>query len=492
MRKLYAALFITSLLSGTIAQASQLAPAEVPDASVAPNPMLLQAPQYVPLEQSKLNAALENAHKGDSVAQDLVVQNNYWGFLNMDNPVNNFGFIIPNQCHQESPLTWSNIEERAIQDHQYAYTLINACASRANRGMAPVSFFENYPKLFQILKINADEGDSNAQFNLGVLYQQFSRWPRQLGLDLQTHTINELALQLFRKSANQRNYHAQIALGMMHYKARDFVAALPWFLAARNSKTGEIYLRDVLPGGSCPQVEGSFLEEVEAIEFQLNQLVGSHTTKIGLHNPQGSFSEHKCVIPQLTKLYQKVLTVEDEACKRLVSLKHTTPGFLLSSYMFSRVNIQQLKELVSKQSEPHLVAVDTINKAPHLTIGVKNVAIKSAFLAYVNQIDEIFSKAEKALKKIKEYYRLGLDSAVGELMTKRLVALKNNDEASLQAFEAQKTYVDEVTLILKPHLKEIKQEIVVLLAVKDAFKTLLVDTDANRNFEFKEYLKPTK
>jgi len=103
----------------------------------------------------------------------------------------------------------------------------------------------DYATAIKIFKTLAEQGNTKAQFNLGVMYYQGQGVPKDY----------KEAARWFRKAAEQGNADAQSDLGVMYAKGRgvpkDYVTAYMWFnLAAQDAglpeSVGEI--RDALAG----------------------------------------------------------------------------------------------------------------------------------------------------------------------------------------------------------------------------------------------------
>jgi TPR repeat protein len=476
-------------------------------------------PKFEPMQPNKLPALFDRAKGGDREAQAQYVNENYWGFLNMG--ACNYGFMYTPPLNVPD---WEDIEQRAKDNHHYAFTLINSYAALVQNRPSNESFANKFPKLFESLQKKAESGDADAQFNLGVVYRKF--FGPRLGLQLKSDP-REIADEWFIKAAAQDHPHAQVALGLLCASGQSFadcpfgrnpVAALRWFYASKDTKTSQENLRGILskeqfqrtfvPFGrqsQAPHQEGTFLEELEKIKFQLNSLLGEHSLQAKIHHPEGTFPDHQFAIPELSSRYAKVVEVEEQALNILTSLENSRPGFM-TQFTVGGANKEQIGRMISHQTQPHFVAIHDIKGVSYLTLGEENVTIATHFLAYLEGIEEKFDKAEKILKKDGKSYQRRLDLHSDELKETRLLCLaaqktwqkdcsemnKKKLDEEAKRFNEQEQKYEEMKLLLKPTIKKMKEERALLAKVKEDIQTLVQKSLGKRNHDFIEdnpYLK---
>ena len=97
----------------------------------------------------------------------------------------------------------------------------------------------DYAVALELLRTLAEQGDADAQFNLGNMYYE------GMGVS-QDYTE---ALRWYRRAAEQDNADAQVNLGVMYYEGegvpQDYVQAHKWFnLAASQFSSSQRELRD--------------------------------------------------------------------------------------------------------------------------------------------------------------------------------------------------------------------------------------------------------
>lgn len=476
-------------------------------------PQRREQPRFELLQNDQLPGLFDRAKKGDREAQNQVIQRNYWGFLNRGACIDSWMFMEKNL--QLNVPDWEDIERRAMDDDQYAYTLINAYADLLRSSPSNKPFTDKFPDLFRSLHEKADTGDACAQFNLGVVYHQF-RGRGQLGLQMKSSPM-EITDQWLLKAAAQDHPHAQVTLGFLCARGASFadvqfgrnpVAALGWFYASKDTKTSQENIKSLVvrQQPQRPQQEGSFHEELKKIKSQLNSLLGEHSLQAGIHHPEGTFPDHQFAIPELSTRYTKVVRMEEQALNILTSLENSRPGFMITQVMVGGANKEEIGRMISRRSQPPFVAIHDIKGVSYLTLEQENVTIAAHFLAYLEEIDEKFSKADKVLKKEGKSYQRRLDIHLDELKETRLLCLaaqkawqkdrsdenkKKLDEAAKRFNEQEQKYEDK-KLLLKPTIKKIKEERDLLAMVKEDMKTLIPELSALRNLDFTEdnpYLK---
>ena len=105
-----------------------------------------------------------------------------------------------------------------------------------------------YAEAVSWYRIAADQGDADAQYNLGTMYRDGEGVPRDYAE----------ALKWFRKAAVQGDARAQASLGIMYTIGsgvpQDYVLALMWSnLAASQENEGAISLRELVAGRMTPE-----------------------------------------------------------------------------------------------------------------------------------------------------------------------------------------------------------------------------------------------
>lgn len=454
------------------------------------NLSLTKQPKFELLNATQQRELIQLAERGDEKAQKEIIERNYWGFIDPQYQNSIWGL-----CDRGQPrfnlLSWNNIEIRAIEDDQFAYALIDSYVHFLRwqpRYATRVSFADKFPKLIGGIQEKAEAGDINASFNLGVIYKQD---PQSLRLPVSSVGPRNLAFEWVKRAAIQGHSLATSALGLMSHqgyfddKGRNDVEALRWYLASKNNKLSQEGLRDILVcPREVPQGPETFHQEVQKITELLNTVWGRHAMHIELHTPKGNFLESKFAIPQLAEHYRKVVAVEVEALDLLTHLQETTPGFMMTSVKLKEV--RDRKHMLDRQTVPPYVSVDVVDKAEYLTLGDKNVSIASQLLTYASKLEEKFALADKTLKKVGKYYKIQMDLGISELMIRRLVALKNQDEPSSQRFKEQEKHVEELELMLKPPLQEVEEERLLLTEVKENIKSLIPHKVGSRNHDFRE------
>ena len=105
-----------------------------------------------------------------------------------------------------------------------------------------------YAEAVSWYRIAADQGDADAQYNLGTMYRDGEGVPRDYAE----------ALKWFRKAAVQGDARAQASLGIMYTIGsgvpQDYVLALMWSnLAASQENEGAISLRELVASKMTPE-----------------------------------------------------------------------------------------------------------------------------------------------------------------------------------------------------------------------------------------------
>jgi TPR repeat protein len=112
-------------------------------------------------------------------------------------------------------------------------------------------------KLFLEAKAKADQGDADAQFNLGVMYAK--------GQGVVKDEVE--AVKWFRKAADQGNAEAQSNLGVMYAKGegvvKDEVEAVKWFRKAADQGDADAQYN---LGVMYAKGQGVVKDEVEAVK----------------------------------------------------------------------------------------------------------------------------------------------------------------------------------------------------------------------------------
>ena len=107
---------------------------------------------------------------------------------------------------------------------------------------------QDYAEAVSWYRKAADQGDADAQYNLGSVYRDGEGVPRDYAE----------ALKWFRKAAVQGDARAQASLGMMYTIGsgvpQDYVLALMWSnLAASQENEGATSLRELVAGKMTPE-----------------------------------------------------------------------------------------------------------------------------------------------------------------------------------------------------------------------------------------------
>ena len=115
---------------------------------------------------------------------------------------------------------------------------------------------EDYPRALEIFTRLAEQGDSTAQYNVGIMYH----WGRGVPQDYQQ------AVKWYRKAAEQGHVGAQYALGFMYRDGkglpRHYVQALKWFYLA---KTGNEVQANQAIQWIVPEMSRQQIEQAEAL-----------------------------------------------------------------------------------------------------------------------------------------------------------------------------------------------------------------------------------
>lgn len=446
---------------------------------------LHQQPKFEVINEPQL---LQLADQGDEKAQKELIERNYWGFLNKQFQ-NSLWSLADRGTPRFKILSWKDVETRAIEDDRIAYALINAYDQFNRWSFQKLSFDQKFPRLFQSIKERAEVGDLNACFNLGVIYLRGLTSIFVPSDNSRNHRA--LAVLWMKKAALGGHSLAVSSMGLLSHQGyateggRNDVEALRWYLPSSKNKLSRDGLCELL---SCSRDtskrEETFHQEVQKIKEQLQTLWGRHAMHVQVHNPNNGFIESKYVIPQLGKLYQKVVEVEVESLDLLTRLQETTPGF-----MMTRVQLKESrdrKKMLDQQTNPPFVSVDVIDTVEYLTLGDKNVPIVFQLLAFVGKIEEKFGEADKVLKRIGKLYQMQIDQALSKLMTRRIFAIPSDDETSVQRFMEQQKHLEELENLLKPHIEEISEERKLLAKIKEDFKGLIPHKAGSRNRDFRE------
>ncbi|MDP1724376.1 MAG: hypothetical protein Q8L85_06710 [Alphaproteobacteria bacterium] len=458
-----------------------------------------------------LSDLTQRANEGDKDAQDQIIEGFYWGFVQYTQEKGRFGLKVS---------TWDDIENRAILDDRYAYALIHSYEHVLRwlfRGIGRKPFVETFPKLFKAIQEGAERNDPNAQFLFGILHLELQNIVAT-GSEIPPAEYRAAALKWVKSAADQGHLRALISLGYMvqhgNPEGRSEVEALRWCFASQETKISQDALKTKLlivkdsalekanqdarknrllsVEQIALQKENTFKEKLQQDIEKLIFLVDSHKFQKELHNPDGGQFENQLAIPQFAELYENLLGFEIEAGEFLTMLQKARPGFMVNDIMIREIRSRET--LINMQTEPHYASVSKFQGAEYLNLGEENVKMAKQLLSYSAEIDEKFVIAEKALKKIKKYYKIALDASLSKLARARLVALKFQDEASVLKFKKKEERLKEDELIFRPLLNAAKNERMILVEVKNNIKNLIAGNVSNRNADFFEaypfFLKP--
>jgi len=470
-----------------------------PTPAPQPKSLLRVQPRFDPTTAAPISVLSGQANKGDRQAQDQLIERNYWGFMDLSFQCSLWGIADRNPSRL-NPLVWEDIENRAIENDQYAYALIDAYAhelrwtyGQANKVPFPVKF----PRLFKAVQEGAEAGDPNAQFSLGVMYLQLD--PQHSGLPVSAHKVN-LAFESIKKAAVQGHSLAMSALGQIAWwrgpQGRNDVEALRWFLSSKGNKVSQDALKKILTRPSKdPKSDVSFQQEIEALRLQLGATSLRSHAQVGIHDPKGHYYESDFAIPELATQYQTVVDVHEEALNILNSLQSVTPGFMITCVTLNER--RDRKQMLYNQTQLPAVSVVEIDKQEYLVLGEKNVSIAAQFLDYLAKIDERFLLADDILKEDSKSYRNRLNKHLDKLKEIRLSCLKSKKEmidtpsqinqVSLDEwtnrFKKQEANYENKKQLLTPMYEEIEQERESLSNIKESIKGLLKNA-ASRDQEF--------
>lgn len=335
------------------------------------------------LEKETLNALISQAKEGNIQAQDELMRRYYGSFELKPDTIDFF--------------SWKDIHDRCCENDYYAWFALRSKLK--------------VPYVFAKVKERAEQGNPDAQHNLGWMYQngyesgRESRENDKLAIKWYTKAANQgnavaqnrlglmysdgrrisiseendkLAVEWLTKAANQGNDSAQLNLGCLYGWGRgvkkDFIEALRWCLKSKQSAAkAAIYsllkcpdnllkangnrsfkdmLDEILREDSLQiLLEGSEKEQETAI-MGLTSLVYTHQIKKEFHNPDGA--NNALGIPQLYDLYTTIEAVEGEALELITSIKKkSTPGFLITTFWPTA----EFKEAIASQCNPHFISI---------------------------------------------------------------------------------------------------------------------------------------
>lgn len=338
------------------------------------------------LEKETLNALTSQAKEGNIKAQDELMRRHY-----MESDFT-FG---PDTIDF---FSWKDIQERCCENDYYAW-------------FALVSGLK-VPYIFEKVKERAEQGNPDAQHNLGWMYSNDnevsgnSRENDKLAIKWYTEAANQgnavaqnrlgrmyydgrgikgvseennkLAVEWFTKAANQGYASAQYNLGWLHARGKvvkkDSIEALRWYLKSKRSTAkNAIYsllkcsdnllkangnrsfkdmLDEILREDSLQILLEVSEKEQETTIMGLTSLVYTHQIKKEFHNPDGA--NNALVIPQLYNLYTTIEAVEGEALELITSIKKkSTPGFLITTFWPT----EEFKEAIASQCNPHFISI---------------------------------------------------------------------------------------------------------------------------------------
>jgi hypothetical protein len=454
--------------------------------ATSPQPKLKQQPKFVPSDQ-EMSDLVNQARSGNVAAQDCVIELNYWCFLPINYQCGIWGDGSQNHSRL-NPLTWDNIEQRAIANEQYAYAVIDAYEHFVRWQRTPRPPFEKqFKKLFMLIRTGAEAGNPNDQFLLGLLYLKMP-----FGLPAVSDTVIEATIHM-EKAARQGHSLAKSVLGQIGWtrgaQGRNDIEATRWFLASKDNKISQDCLKKILRApGARPQSKETFQDELDAILQYLGKTLERADAQVGVHDPDGRFREKVFAIPEVSTQYATVKEFHEELKGVLNLLKSSTSGLFLKSVCFSEV--RDLKNMLDRQAQPPCVAIHTIDKQPYLVLNAHNVPIAAQFLTYLGQIDEKFAVVDKILKKDGKSYQRRLDHYLDELKEIRHEGVKAQTENNqskvdelLVKFQAQTTLYQDKKALLEPLIVQIKKERKELRDIVEVMKGIIPNSAA-RDQEF--------
>lgn len=445
-------------------------------------------PRLDPFVGSQESDLIRLAEGGDRDAQDQLIERNFWGFLNKQNERGLWGEGHGRGRRSVNPISWDDIEERAIADTRYAYALIDNYSHVVRWDQSAPAFGVQFPSLFGCLVDNSGEGGVCADFTLGVLYDRFQSFPERIGFPVKPVAPRDTALKLIKRAAERGHPLATSAMGLLSYQGyvtsggRNDIEPLHWYLTSKENKISQDALRQLLTCQRQPAVEeGTFQTEVGTIKEKLEAVWGRHLMQVEAHNPEGNFIEASFAIPQLSVHFKGITVMEEEALGLLSDLQNTTPGLLLTGTKIREV--RDRARMLEQQTVPY-VSVTSYGGAEYHTFGEENVSLATRLVTYIDGIEDRFAEATGILKKIRGYYETQLDFALGELMKLRVLAIAKKDTESAQRFEDQKRAVAELEDLFKRPLGEIDEECSLMDEVKECIKSIVTRSLGLRNQDF--------
>lgn len=164
-----------------------------------------QPPKLEPISKQDLEKLIENANKGDLVAQDDLVKRYHWDNFEDDD------------LDKVDIANWKNNAERASRDYQYAYVLISR------------NQLKKYPDLFKAMEAMADKGNAAYQNLMGII--------------LSTYFVSDgkwFAFEYFRKAAAQGFAPGQLNLAYAYERGEG--------VAKNDKKAFDLYLKSAESG----------------------------------------------------------------------------------------------------------------------------------------------------------------------------------------------------------------------------------------------------